>query len=120
MLPFLAERLQLIPRVMPTGYGQDITPSDVAEALHGFHFDLAAAASPTALTGVLAMTTPSRLLAGFDFPYMPAQTIAPARRQLEGSPLLGAQDLRGIYADTALELLPRLKARLAPGESVAA
>ena len=120
VLPFLAERLQLVPRVMPTGYGQNVTPADVAEGLRSFHFDLTAAASDVALTGVLAMTAPSKLLAGFDFPYMPAQTIAPARRQLESSPLLSAQDLPAIYADTALDLLPRLKARLAPIASAAA
>ena len=110
--PFLAERLQMVPRVMPTGYGQAITPADVADGLRSFHYDLTAATSPVALTGINAMTGADRLLAGFDFPYMPSATIAPALRALEGSPLFEPGDLSMIRADNALDLLPRIRARL--------
>ena len=112
VLPFLAERLQLVPRVMPTGYGQEISPQDVADGLRSFHYDVTAATSEVALTGLLAMTDTRRLLAGFDFPFMPAGTIAPARAALAASPLLDDADRQLIDSGNALDLLPMLKARL--------
>lgn len=117
--PFLAERLQLATRVMPTGYGEDISPVDVEEGLRSFHYDVTAATSTVALTGVLAMAATDHLLAGFDFPYMPAGTIAPAEKALIASPLLSEEDLTLIRAQNALELLPSLKSCIV-GERVAA
>lgn len=108
----LAERLGMVTRVMPTGYDRTLSPAEVAETLRTFHFDVTAATTPAALTGLLAMTTADRLLAGFDFPYMPSPTIAPARAALAESDLLSDADRAAIDAGNALRLLPRLRERL--------
>ncbi len=118
-VPFLAQRLGLVTRVMPTGYGQDLTPDDVARLLRTFHFDVTAATTQTALTGLLEMTSTDRLLTGFDFPYMPSPTIAPAQRALETSPLLDDAARRKIHSTNALALLPRLAERLGVAEQAA-
>lgn len=113
VVPFLAERLELAVRVMPTGYTEQVSPQEVADGLRSFHYDLTAATSTTALTGLLAMTDARHLLAGFDFPYMPAPTIAPARAALAATPLLSDEDRSLVDAGNALDLLPTLRARLA-------
>ena len=109
-VPFLAERLAGATRLMPTGYGEEITPQDVAEVLKTFHFDLTAAASPVALTALLSITTPDRLLAGFDFPYMPQTTIAPAKAAIDASTLLSDAERLATYSENALKLFPGLSA----------
>lgn len=118
VLPFIAQRIGMATTVMPTGYGTEMTPAEVAAVLKTFHFDLAAATTPVALTGLLTMTNTDKLLSGFDFPYMPGRTIAPAQAALAASPLLDDTARSAIASDNALTILPRLAARL--GTTVAA
>ena len=119
VVPFLTQRLAMAVRVMPSGYGQEISSQDVTDGLRSFHYDVTASTSRVALTGLLDMVGTDRLLAGFDFPYMPSGTIAPARAALDTSPLLTARDRDLLYSENALALLPTVAARLEPARSFA-
>jgi len=49
-----------------------IAPADLPAILGGLYYDLAGAALPVALDGLLAVAGPDRLLYGSDFPFTPA------------------------------------------------
>ena len=108
-IPYLATRLGLISQ-MPWAFrgGPKQTTEEVLESLGSFHFDLTAATSATSLDALRKLVPPEQLLMGFDFPFMPPQTIAPAKASFANYVGFDESDKRKIEAHNALCLFPRL------------
>lgn len=108
-VPFLAHRLALISQ-MPWAYrdGAHLTPAQVLEGIADFHFDLAGASSRAQLLALTELVGTRRLMMGFDYPMMPAQTIAPAIAGIDEF-FAGNETVRdAVRHDNAAALLPRL------------
>jgi len=75
------------------------------------HFDLTASTHHGALSAMLRLMPVSQLLLGFDFPFMPPATVAPAIASLESFEGLSSDDQRAIASGNARRLLPKVGAR---------
>ncbi|KLT46322.1 amidohydrolase family protein [Cutaneotrichosporon oleaginosum] len=64
-LPWLADRMSSSSRLVDP----NMTMDDVLETIRHFYFDVALSTTPTALYGLLQVTTPDKILYGSDFPY---------------------------------------------------
>lgn len=103
VLPALAHRVTRMS--LRTG-----TPVDLPDLLGGLHYDLAGAALPVALDGLLAVAGPDRLLYGSDFPFTPALAVANLATALRQAPALREARL-GLEPDSpGAALFPRLLA----------
>jgi len=109
-VPYLAirmargvERFSGIQPPMPVG--------DALAALGGLYYDLTAATHPTAMDGLLRVTSADHLLFGSDFPFMPASLIPAAKAAISGhAGFAGAHT--AIAHGTAARLFPALAARV--------
>lgn len=54
------------------------------ETFRLFYFDVALSTSPTALYGLLQLTTPDKILYGSDFPYAPLPVAVHGTKRLDG------------------------------------
>ncbi len=79
--------------------------------LRHLYFDLTASPHPGALAALLRLMPTSQLLLGFDFPFMPPTTIAPAISSLESFDGLSPDDQQAIASCNARRLLPKVGAR---------
>lgn len=112
-IPYLAHRIGVLgPTIGALFGGLQLSREEIFAGLASFHFDLTASTSHAQLRALLALVPPSRLMLGFDYPLMPARTIAPALDQLQSCLLLDHGDREAIIRGTALALLPAAAARL--------
>ena len=70
----------LLPVMIKQGY---MKPVDVDANISRLYFDLAGAATDEAIESLLAITDPSHLLYGSDYPYVAAPALAGAKKALE-------------------------------------
>ena len=84
----------------------EIAPNGVLAELQRLYYDTANAAWPTSMAGLLRMVSPSQVLFGSDFPYVPTALQA-LELQKNG---LSADALAAIQRDNATHLIPRLSA----------
>jgi predicted TIM-barrel fold metal-dependent hydrolase len=84
----------------------EIAPNGVLAELQRLYYDTANAAWPTSMAGLLRMVSPSQVLFGSDFPYVPTALQA-LELQKNG---LSADALAAIQRDNATHLIPRLNA----------
>ena len=71
-MPFVLHRFTMLePLIGKFG----VTADDIAEQLSSFHYDLSSCLRRNVLNTTLDMVPPSKLLLGFDFPYLPAQLL---------------------------------------------
>ncbi|MDB5964579.1 MAG: hypothetical protein JWQ72_1079 [Polaromonas sp.] len=107
-LPFLAERFANYPRLdRGLGLGKNIAEKvggDVRPVLQTFYYDTAQASLPSAMSSLLQLVGPSRILFGTDFPF---RTASDHLKNLALS-RLGEGDMLDITRKNALRLLPRL------------
>lgn len=112
VLPFLALRVSsLLPifrKLTP-----ELTADEIMEQIRSLYFDLANASHPFALDAVTRLMPKDHLLYGSDFPFLPAATIAVAKRSLEEHGCFSPEELQGVYHANAMRLLPSLAARSA-------
>jgi predicted TIM-barrel fold metal-dependent hydrolase len=103
VLPMIADRINNFGRPGPNG-GPPI--NDAHEFIRTLYFDVANAVNPPALAATRAMTDPTHLLFGTDFPFIPT------RRGVEYMTRAGllTKQLVAIERGNALDLLPRLRA----------
>lgn len=101
VLPTLAQRVTVMSLV--TG-----EPTDFSSALCGLYYDLAGMPLPVALGGLLAVTTPDRLLYGSDYPFTPAPAVDHLAGELRRDPALRNASLDLEPGSPAAELFPRL------------
>ena len=107
-VPYAAYRIAHVAGGNPmlsTGVGQE----QILEDLASFYFDTAMAGSPTALPSLLAFASPSRILFGSDWPYVPAEGVTYFTDFLDAADGLDQAGHDAINRTNAEGLLPRLK-----------
>jgi predicted TIM-barrel fold metal-dependent hydrolase len=110
--PYLLTRLQtLLPVVGPGPDREPVTAQDILEGAGYFYYDLTAATSTAHLTALAQVAPPSRLVMGFDIPYLRPQTMRPAIEAVRGWAPFADEDLEAIFHGTAASLFPTLEAR---------
>lgn len=85
-----------------------LTPRDVAAQLAMLYFDVTAATIPPYLLALQNLAPTSRVLTGFDFPFMPMQSIPLAIAGLQTYENYTEADRAAIFSENALSLYPRL------------
>ncbi|MGW7313332.1 amidohydrolase family protein [Streptomyces sp. NPDC054854] len=102
-LPYIATRLQALGRFCDP----PVDPGTVRDHLGRFHYDTAGPMASAAT--LLAHVPPERILFGTDWPAAPADTVTDlALPALDSDPAFTPEQLRGIYHDNALRLIPQL------------
>ena len=112
-LPFLARRIETLEHTFGVGEGRlELSAAQLREGFASFYYDLTAATTDEQLTALRALVPSSQILMGLDFPFMPADSFAPALRQFAETGLLDDADREAIASANALTLFPRLAERL--------
>lgn len=113
-VPYLASRISILEPQFGAGAGRPtLSGEEVLKGLSSFHFDLTASTAAASLDAIRRLVPASQLMLGFDFPMMPASTVAPALARFAAYKPLSAAERRQIMDGTALALLPELARRLA-------
>ncbi len=112
-IPYLSGRLSILQPIFGMNSSlPPLTSEEITAGLTSFHYDLTASTSAPSLRAIEAFIPADKLLVGFDFPMMPDTTIAPARSSLVATDLFDAAAKQKISRGNALDLFPRLRARL--------
>ncbi|MFG2292084.1 amidohydrolase family protein [Streptomyces sp. NPDC048603] len=102
-LPYIANRLQALGRFCDP----PVDAGAVREYLGRFYYDTAGPMAPAAT--LLAHVPAEHILFGTDYPAAPADTVLElALPALDADPSFTPEQLRGIYHDNALGLIPQL------------
>src|SRR5260370_29753179 len=107
-------RIETLEKVF--GPGKDrahLSPAEIREGLASFYYDLTAATSPVQLFALQQMVPPSRLVMGFDNPFMPGWTFPPAIQDVQRWNGFSDTDVCSIARRNAESLYPALAGRLA-------
>jgi len=100
-LAVLADRIDGFARIFGDGN------PDVAGQLRSLYYDLAGAPVPRQLPSLLAMTDPSHLLYGTDWPWTPEAAITAITAGIRATPLLGQEQITAMMTTNGLPLLDR-------------
>jgi predicted TIM-barrel fold metal-dependent hydrolase len=112
-IPYLMTRIEILERVFGPGKGRlHLSPAEIREGLASFYYDLTAATSPAQLFALQQMVPVSRLLMGFDHPFMPSWTMPPAIHAAQCWKDFSDTDVSSIANQNAMSLYPALTARL--------
>lgn len=95
-----------------SGINPPMPVSEALAALGTLYYDLTAATHPTAMDGLLRVTSADHLLFGSDFPFMPGNLIPAAKAAIESHAGFDAAAHEGIAHATAAKLFPALAARV--------
>lgn len=102
-LPYIATRLQALGRFCDPR----VEPAAVRDHLGRFYYDTAGPMAPAAT--LLEHVPADHILFGTDWPAAPADTVTElALPALEADPAFTPEQLRGIYHDNAMRLIPQL------------
>ncbi|MCU1310956.1 MAG: hypothetical protein JWO20_2081 [Candidatus Angelobacter sp.] len=112
-IPYLITRVETLAKVFGPGKGNaQLSPGEIREGLASFYYDLTAATSPAQLFALQQMVPVSRLMMGFDNPFMPEWTIPPAIQDVQRWNGFSDTDLASIAHRNAESLYPALAVRL--------
>jgi predicted TIM-barrel fold metal-dependent hydrolase len=112
-VPFLVSRIQILETHF--GPGRERAPlsaEEIQESLASFYYDLTCSTSIAQLGALLELVPVSQLLMGFDIPFMPSWSIAPAIADIECFSRLDENDRRILSYDNASRLYPGLRSRI--------
>jgi len=112
-IPYLMTRIETLEQVF--GAGKDrahLSPAEIGEGLASFYYDLTAATSPAQLFGLQQMVPLSRLVMGFDNPFMPEWTFPPAIQDMQRWDGFSETEVFAIAHKNAESLYPALADRL--------
>jgi len=110
--PYLLTRLQTLEPLTGPGPGRKmLTPEEIKEGAAWFYYDLAAATSKAHLTALTEIVPSSRLLVGFDIPFMPVSTMGSALQDIHAWDGFDEQDVANILHANAAGLFPAVEAR---------
>ncbi len=112
-IPFLVNRIQILETHF--GPGRDrvpLTAEEIREGFASFYYDLTASTSIAQLGALLELVPVSQLLMGFDIPFMPSWSIAPATADIKRFSRFDRNDLRMLFYDNASRLYPGLRSRI--------
>ena len=109
-IPFLAYRLSAMDKKPPIR--ANLPGGSVASALRGLYYDVAEVVAPAPLACLMAITDPSHLLFGSDFPFSrhrtPPQDVRDTIAGFDAFDGWDAPTRRAIANENALRLFPRL------------
>lgn len=112
-LPYLLSRLQILEPATGAGPGRaKLSAQEIQDGAASFYYDLTAATSTAHLTALTDMVPASRLLVGFDIPFMPAPTMRPALDAIRDWAGFTDEDVEKILHQNAAGLFPKVAARL--------
>jgi predicted TIM-barrel fold metal-dependent hydrolase len=112
-VPYLASRISILEPVFGAGPNRAVlSGEEILSGLSTFYFDLTASTAAASLDAIRHLVPASQLLLGFDFPMMPANTIAPSLGRFEDYQQLAMADRDKIIQGNALGLLPGLAVRI--------
>jgi hypothetical protein len=112
-VPYLASRISVLEPMFGAGpHRALLSGEEILSGLSTFYFDLTASTAAASLDSLRHLVPVSQLMLGFDFPMMPANTIAPSLGRFEAYPQLAIADRDRIIQGTALGLLPGLASRI--------
>ena len=115
VLPLLARRVALSVGIFGNDRGYPVqTAAELQEGFTSFHYDLTASTTQAHLIALTGLVPTSHILFGFDAPYMPRDTIAPATRDILGFDRFGPADIAAMAYGNASRLFPKLATRLVP------
>ena len=80
-------------------------------AVKSLYWDLTAATSAGQLSALRSLVEPSHILLGFDFPFMPTESVPVALRDFRAFPGFAAEHRKAIEGGTAEQLFPALADR---------
>jgi predicted TIM-barrel fold metal-dependent hydrolase len=112
-VPFLVSRIQILEAHF--GPGRERAPlsaEEIRERLASFYYDLTCSTSIVQLGALLELLPVSQLLMGFDIPFMPSWSTAPAIADIERFSRLDENDRRMLSYENACCLYPRLRSRI--------
>jgi 6-methylsalicylate decarboxylase len=113
-LPYLITRLQtLIPVFGPGPHGVALTAEQIAADARLLWYDLTAATDPGQLTAITEMVGAERLMMGFDIPYMPSSSMAPALASVRSWDGFDEPERERVLSGNAAALFPTVMARRA-------
>lgn len=104
-MPFLVERLQLLPSISPKLKQGGWSFEKVTAQLTRYHYDTAQAAHPGALSSLMRLVSVSQVVFGTDYPFRTSIDHVKGLAAYFSGP-----DLRAIERDNAVRLIPRLQA----------
>lgn len=113
--PYLVSRLMTLEPLTGAGAGvgrQKLTAQEIKDGAGWFYYDLTAATSRAHLTALVEIVPASQLLSGFDIPFMPASTIAPAVDAVRDWDGFSEHDIEQVVHVNAAELFPQVAARI--------
>lgn len=112
-IPYLASRISILEPLFGAGEGRRaLSAEEIFEGLASFYYDLTASTAAASLDAIRHLVPASRLMLGFDFPMMPAATIAPAIERFDAYRNISVSERQQIIGGTALDILPSVGARL--------
>ncbi len=103
-MPFLSERLTLLPTISPK-LKQNFNPESVLAQLKRFNYDTAQASHPMALSSLMKLVDISRVVFGTDYPFRNSVDHVKGVRAF-----FNEADAMAIERDNAVRLMPHLKA----------
>ena len=113
-IPYLMKRIEILGKVFGPGKGRaPLGPGEIREGLASFYYDLTAATSRGQLFALQQMAPLSRLVMGFDNPFMPGWTFPPAIEDAQRWNGVSDTDVSSIARRNAESLFPALADRLA-------
>jgi 6-methylsalicylate decarboxylase len=108
-IPFLVDRISLLAARFVPGTPTR-APAGVEAYLRRLNYDLAIATNPHAVSSVLQLVGPERLLYGIDWPALDEADVQNLIQDLSDNALLQQGDRARIERHNAMELFPRLRA----------
>ena len=104
-VPFLAQRLTYAATINPAL--TDRRPADLFGSLRRLYYDTAMSANPHTLAALSSLISPSHILFGSDYPFMPESTTGETIDGLRAH--FDPSDLAAVERGNALRLLPRVR-----------
>jgi predicted TIM-barrel fold metal-dependent hydrolase len=112
-VPYLASRISILEPVFGAGPNRAVlSGEEILQGLSTFYFDLTASTAAASLDALRHLVPASQLMLGFDFPMMPASTVAPGLGRFDDYQALTGGDRDSIIRDNALSLVPTLADRI--------
>ena len=112
-IPYLLERIQTLESAFGAGDGRRTrSAEEIRAGFASFYYDLTAATSNAQLGALLDLVPISRLLIGFDIPFMPSSSLDPAIREVLAFARFDKATLDKVASGNASTLFPALAARI--------
>ena len=112
-IPYLVTRLQTLQEVFGPGPARTkLSTQEVKEGFASFYYDLTASTSSAQLHALLQLVPVSQLLMGFDCPFMPIWSFAPAIEDVQRWEAFTDEDMSLLAQKNAALLYPSIAGRI--------